>query len=384
VARQRILFVASQTGSRSDGGLESSTRIYERLADDYEWTMVTTHETWFTERWRQRGAAVRVSRFDERNGAALKAAQFLRWNAVMLSTVRSFRPGLVHANDLRAFEAAYHAARHARRPILMTQRDTKPEGAALGRAWHQAARRCHRIVTLSDQMGDYLHTHTGIAPSRLRTIGSMIDLQQFRPPLAEDRVLQRSRLGIGPEDFVVGCVGVIRDKKNQLDLLTSMLPALLRTVPASRLHFFGDFEPAHDEYARRFRAALDELDVRHAVVMHGHHSDMAANYQALDAIVIGSRNEGLARSMIEGMAVGVPVVSFDVCSAREMLERTGAGLVVRQGDHAGLAAALAELACDPSRRRAMGEQGRRAAEQRFDPERIAAAYRALYEETMAS
>jgi glycosyltransferase involved in cell wall biosynthesis len=32
----------------------------------------------------------------------------------------------------------------------------------------------------------------------------------------------------------------------------------------------------------------------------------------------------------------------------------------------------------------MGEHGRRVAEERFDPERIAAAYRALYDEAFAA
>jgi glycosyltransferase involved in cell wall biosynthesis len=384
MSRQRILFVASQTGSRSDGGLESSTRIFERLADDYEWSMVTTHETWFTDRWRRRGANVRVVRFDERQGRMEKFARFARWNAVVLRTAIAHRPGVVHANDLRAFEAAYPAARVVRRPILLTQRDTKPEGAVPGRQWHQAAHRCRTIVTLSDGMGDYLHAHTGVARSRLLTINSMVDLQRFRPPLPEERSTQRARLGVGPADFLVGCVGVVRDKKNQIEILTRMLPELRKLVPESKLHFFGDYEPAHDDYCRRFAAVLDESGLQRVVTMHGHQSDMAGNYQALDAIVIGSRNEGLARCMIEGMAVGVPVVSFDVCSAREMLEPTGAGVVVRQGDHAGLAAVLAALAGDPQRRSTMGTEGRRAAELRFDPECIAAAFRALYDEALAA
>jgi glycosyltransferase involved in cell wall biosynthesis len=87
--------------------------------------------------------------------------------------------------------------------------------------------------------------------------------------------------------------------------------------------------------------------------------------------------------MIEGMATGVPVVSFDVCSAAEMLTATGAGIVVPQGDHIGLAGALAELAQSPDRRAAMGGRGRAAAEQRFDPLAVAARYRQLYAEVLA-
>ena len=82
--------------------------------------------------------------------------------------------------------------------------------------------------------------------------------------------------------------------------------------------------------------------------------------------------------MIESLACGTPVVSFDVCSAREVLEAHACGIVVPQGDHAGLAAALAALGRDPARRRALGERGARAARELFDPERMMAAYRELY------
>ena len=108
---------------------------------------------------------------------------------------------------------------------------------------------------------------------------------------------------------------------------------------------------------------------------------MAARFKALDAIVIGSRNEGLARAMIEGMACGVPVVSFSVCSAREMLDDTAAGEVVLNGDHVALAEALIRLAADPKRSAEMGRCGRLVAEQKFETERVRAGYLALYDES---
>ncbi len=378
----RILFVASQTGSQSDGGLESATRIFEHLADRYEWNFVTTHDTSFTDRWRSRGARVQVVEFDERAGKGKKVGRFAVWGARVLGHALARRPGVIHANDPRAFQAASLAATVVRRPILMTVRDTKPDGAPVGAQWHEAARRCRTIVTLSDGMGEFMRLQTGVPSDRLRTIHSIVDLERFRPPTTTERAAERGRLGIADGQFSVGCVGVIREKKNQLELLSRMLPPLLRQAPRAHLHFFGDYEPGTDTYARRFSATLDELGLHHAVTMHGHRSGMARIYMALDAVVIGSRNEGLARCMIEAMATGIPVVSFDVCSAGEMLEATGAGVVVRQGDHIGLADALAGLAVRPDIRRDMGVCGRAVAESRFDADQIVAAYRALYDEAL--
>ena len=82
--------------------------------------------------------------------------------------------------------------------------------------------------------------------------------------------------------------------------------------------------------------------------------------------------------MIEAMACGTPVVSVDVCSAREMLEPTGAGIVVGLNDWSALAAELRKLCNDPDKRAKMGRAGRDAAVARFSTQRVADDWRDLY------
>jgi glycosyltransferase involved in cell wall biosynthesis len=190
------------------------------------------------------------------------------------------------------------------------------------------------------------------------------------------------RLGIGEDEYAIGCIGAIRDKKNQLELIQRTAPALANLLPNMRLHFFGDFAPDSDPYAQRCLASVRDLGLESQVVFHGHTADIAEATRVLDCIVIGARHEGLARCMIEGMACGIPVVSFAVCSAREMLVDTGAGRVVTLGDHIGLVEALADVARDRPERTLMGHRGRTAAQVLFDVNRIRASYQALYDEVM--
>ena len=87
--------------------------------------------------------------------------------------------------------------------------------------------------------------------------------------------------------------------------------------------------------------------------------------------------------MIEAMSCGRPVVSFDICSARELLEEKsgGAGTVVPSGDHDAMARELIRYATDAAARDAAGAKGVAAAHELFDPARVAgrheSAYRAL-------
>ena len=58
------------------------------------------------------------------------------------------------------------------------------------------------------------------------------------------------------------------------------------------------------------------------------------------------------------MACGLPAIATDYPGVRAVVDDGETGLLVRQGDPDGVAAALGRVAGDPNRRRAMGERGR--------------------------
>lgn len=78
--------------------------------------------------------------------------------------------------------------------------------------------------------------------------------------------------------------------------------------------------------------------------------------------------------LYEAMASGRAVVLVATGEAAAIVRQHDAGLVVEPGDVAGLAAALRTLRDDAARRRALGENGRRAAVQFFDRSGIAARF----------
>lgn len=71
-------------------------------------------------------------------------------------------------------------------------------------------------------------------------------------------------------------------------------------------------------------------------------------------------------SIIEAMAMAVPVVAFDQAAVPEIVEDGTTGILVTPGDTRGFAEALRTLIGDPELRRRMGEAGRARALERFD------------------
>lgn len=376
-ARPRVAFVVTQSGARANGGVESITQVVERVRNVRP-LVVTQAETDFNRRWRDAGARVRVWPMP-----SLGVASLVRNNARAFRLVRAEGCRVVHCNDIHALWQTAFGARLAGASVVFNVRNVKPAGARYGRRWQLARRLSTRQLALSEEMAEALAHRLGIgvrgaARARLGHIYSAVDTEKFSPVDGARRAALREKLGIDANCFAVGVVAAFEPRKAQLDFIRESVPRLLRLSPSARVYFVGDFDAGGDAYARRCLEEAKSSGVGAAVSFVGYSDAVAEWYQALDAVAVASRNEGLARCMIEAVACGAPVVSFDVCSAREILEARGCGVVVESGNHEALSEALASLAWDVERRASLGSAGAAAARELFDPAKVVGAYERLY------
>ena len=100
--------------------------------------------------------------------------------------------------------------------------------------------------------------------------------------------------------------------------------------------------------------------------------DVLRAYQRADVFALtplvtadGDR-DGVPNVIVEAMACGLPVVTTDAGGIAEIVEHGVNGLLAQPGDVPAIARHLAELIGDASRRRTLGEAGRRTVEEGFD------------------
>jgi glycosyltransferase involved in cell wall biosynthesis len=99
------------------------------------------------------------------------------------------------------------------------------------------------------------------------------------------------------------------------------------------------------------------------------HESLIHLYQQAHVVVLPARSEshfGIPNVLLEAMAVETPVVCTPLPSLAEVVRDGQHGLYVPERDPVALANALATLARDPQRCRAMGTAGRRTIEALFD------------------
>jgi len=167
--------------------------------------------------------------------------------------------------------------------------------------------------------------------------------------------------------------------------------ATLRLVSVGRQHWVKDYENAvaavalsrrtgHDVTltivgsdrgtGEGLRFAIADLGLEDAVRLSPAkpQAGVRAALARADAFLLSSVSEGMSRAAIEAMAMGLPVIATDVGGMPELVSDGVDGLLVPARDPRALAEAIALLAGDPSRRKAMGLAAlRRAAE--FDADR---------------
>jgi len=384
-----ILFAIFQNRSRANGGLESISQIIEGI-DKTPRLVLTNAETAFTARWRRASAEITVWPLPYAMGSPWQTGGIASvgrrlWTLIATNwwtwrTLRRHQVKAVHCNDPAPFWHVALGARLARVPLVLNLRDTKsPEdGLKIGK-YRRKFRLCKRVLVLSREMKEfYERTYQCPAEKRFPTIDyihSVVDSKRMHPLSAEERLGIRRRLGIEDETFAVGFIATFNEKKNQLGYLQKAVPLLRQICPTAQTFFVGDFEPHTDVYSLNCKTAASAVEKFVRFV--GFCSEVQKWYQACDVIVVPTRKEGLARCMIEALACGTPVVSFDVSSAKEILEEHQCGKVVSQGDYEQLCRGIVELAQFPHLRRDYGARGVALARRLFSAEESLSQYRNL-------
>jgi glycosyltransferase involved in cell wall biosynthesis len=112
--------------------------------------------------------------------------------------------------------------------------------------------------------------------------------------------------------------------------------------------------------------------------------DMSRIYNASDMFVLPSLEDNLPNTMIEAMACGTPVISFDVGGIPDVITNDVNGKLVALKDDIGFGRAILELAFNSAIRRTMSEQCSSFIRNKFRLEDQAQNYIKLYDDLLKS
>jgi len=130
-------------------------------------------------------------------------------------------------------------------------------------------------------------------------------------------------------------------------------------------------------------ALAGALGIQDRIRFLGARNDVCAVLRGADVYVLVSNWEGLPRSILEAMSVGLPVVASDVGGVSEVVQEADTGFLVPRKDDRRLAERLELLITEGDLRRTFGARGRRRYEEEFRFEVMFERTLALYQEMLA-
>lgn len=338
--------------------------------------VLTQIETPVNTRLRAAGIEVIVGPKELVGSGFLPKLRFSWWLNNWLGS-REFK--LVHVNDLSAYLHSIAALRWQQLPVVFNLRDTFPPHRKYGWHWRSLAF-CQRIITLSWEMQSSLIKRLPLPtakrnPAFINFVYSIVDFDRFLPVRDQDEKLYfRRSLGLPLDRTLIAYVAKVSPKKQQLSYIEQALPQLTAKYCTV---FVGDYRVDENEYAKKCASAVSVLSDQDSYYFAGFQEQVEDFYRACDLVVVPTEREGLARCMIEGLSCGLPIVSFDVCSAHEILVlQEPLGEVVPQGNYQALVNAIKTSPLE------VNQRAYHQSLELFSAEAAVAAYEAIYWEVI--
>jgi glycosyltransferase involved in cell wall biosynthesis len=237
----------------------------------------------------------------------------------------------------------------------------------LYRAMLSIVRRADTWIAISTHMRCAMEA-AGIPCERIMMIPNGVDTLRFSP--APERTVTGQSATEAPRVVFVGRLV----KEKALPVLLQAWQIVHQRIPHALLDIVG-----RGPLDQELKTLSEYLGLTATVRFHGYHEDVIPFLRTANVFVLSSYVEGLSNTLLEAMAVSLPVVATRISGSEDIVIDGETGLLVPSGDAASLAQALSELLEAPERATAMGERARQRVTELCSLEQVTTTYIDLYQ-----
>jgi glycosyltransferase involved in cell wall biosynthesis len=223
------------------------------------------------------------------------------------------------------------------------------------------------ITTVSQALRDYIHEAYNIPIERIHCIPNGID-----PPESSDSSITRDSIGFERDIPLIGTVARLHEQKG-LDLLIEATRIILDKGIRIGVLIVGD-GPLREELILHAKRRSLSKNIRFMGFQRNVHDYLSL----LDLFVLPSRWEGFGISIVEAMAMGLPVVATRVGGIPEIVDDGRTGFLIEKDDVHALADKILYLLKNPPVRKEMGEKGKERYESLFMATTMSRQYQEIY------
>tara|TARA_B100000315_G_scaffold8981_1_gene8839 strand:- start:13475 stop:14572 length:1098 start_codon:yes stop_codon:yes gene_type:complete len=229
----------------------------------------------------------------------------------------------------------------------------------------------HKIITTGEAIREQLIERNRVSPEKIMSIPTGVDLKLFDPKKSQKKI--RRELCLTEKTRLVGMVSVLRSWKGH-DYFIDATVTVLKKFSNVRFLIIGD-GPRKENLTK----IIKEKGLSESIFMLGHREDVPEIMASLDVLAHPSyANEGVPQSIIQGMAMGIPVIASDIKSLREVVTDGETGILSPMKNSGELAKKIILLLNNKELMRKMGNNGRKFVVEKFTMEKMISSVENLY------
>ena len=292
----------------------------------------------------------------------INTAGMIRTVFWLKSFMKKEKVDLVYANNMLVKSIGALAGKFSKKPCVLHIRNLHEK--------KMEAFFYRRIFKLSSVKLIFSNSAASAVPfkdsvsDKIRIVHNGVDVEEYSN--IKTGVL-RKEAGLSKK-IIVGYTGNIIPRKG-LDILIKSMAEILRSNEDVVLLIVGRVPiGSSTDHQSIYQRLAEEKGVLDRVIFLGFRKDVRPYVQDMDILVLPSRQEPFGRSIVEAMALGVPVVASRVGGIPEIITDAQDGFLFPVEDTDKLSSTLSMLIGDKKMRKAIGRNARATINSRFNVE----------------
>lgn len=224
-----------------------------------------------------------------------------------------------------------------------------------------------QFIGLSRWLADLAKNSKMVDPSQVKNLPNPIDVNRYKPLTSSSAIREMYGIRNDQQCIAFGAVGATSDPRKGFDKLLGALKQLELENFVLLVFGAGDSE------------SLQEVPGRAVFV--GEIADeitMCMLYNTADVVVVPSLQENLSNTIMESLACGTPVVSFDIGGNGDMIDHCSNGYLAKPFDERDLGNGI-EWILHQNKEGELGKNARNKVIENFSNQAVGPRYRSHYD-----
>jgi glycosyltransferase involved in cell wall biosynthesis len=237
------------------------------------------------------------------------------------------------------------------------------------------------VIAISKDVADGFIRNLPVKMEKVRVIHLGVDVEKFKFR-KDGRERIRGEFNLG-DDIVLGVVSRFSPGKGHEELFRAF-KILNQEFKNLKLLIVGEPTVGEIDYFSNLKNLEKELGIGESTIWTGFRKDVPDILSAIDIFVAPSHAEAFGLSLVEAMAVGLPVVATKNAGFLDIIDDGVNGLFFERGNHIDLAEKIEMLIKDKTLAKRLGEKASETAREKFSFEKYVNSVENLYLELLKS